>query len=306
MNGYSSHTYMWINTNEEKFWVKYHFKTEQGIENFTDEEAKAMTAEDPDYHRRDLREVITRKDYPVWQLEMQIMPFEEAATYRFNPFDLTKVWPHKDYPPITIGRMVLDRNPANFFAQIEQAAFEPSNLVPGIAPSPDKMLQGRLFSYADTHRYRIGTNYKQLPVNAPQSPVHSYNKDGSMRYRHNGHQPVYVPNSYGGPQADPQRYGEPNDWFVSGEIMRSAYVPHAEDDDFIQARNLYRHVMSRTTRDHLVRNIVGHLSQGVERFIQERAIKDYWSRVDPELGARVAKGLRLESVSELSSSGGGE
>ncbi|HEX6480530.1 MAG TPA: catalase, partial [Ktedonobacteraceae bacterium] len=149
MNGYSSHTYMWINANGERFWVKYHFKTEQGIQNFTDAEAKAMTAEDPDYHRRDLRDAIQKKDYPVWRLEMQIMPFEDAATYRFNPFDLTKVWPHKDYPPITIGRMVLDRNPENFFAQIEQAAFEPSNMVPGIGPSPDKMLLGRLFSYSD-------------------------------------------------------------------------------------------------------------------------------------------------------------
>ncbi|HEY6541533.1 MAG TPA: catalase [Ktedonobacteraceae bacterium] len=306
MNGYGSHTYMWINAAGDKFWVKYHFKTQQGIENFTGAQARAIAVEDPDYHRRDLREAIKRKEYPLWRLEVQIMPFEEAATYRFNPFDLTKVWPHQDYPPIPIGQMVLDRNPANFFAEIEQAAFEPSNLVPGIAPSPDKMLQGRLFSYADTHRYRIGTNYKQLPVNAPQSPVHSYNKDGSMRYHHHGQQPVYAPNSYGGPQADPQRYSEPKDWFVSGEIMRSAYVPHAGDDDFIQARTLYRQVMSQTDRDHLVSNIVGHLNQGVERFIQERAIKEYWSRIDPELGVRVARGLGLESVSELSSSGGGE
>ncbi len=304
MNGYSSHTYMWINAKGERFWVKYHFKTEQGIQNFTDAEAKAMRAEDLDYHRRDLYETIQKRDYPVWRLEMQIMPFEDAATYRFNPFDLTKVWPHKDYPGITIGRMVLDRNPENNFAQIEQAAFEPSNMVPGIGPSPDKMLLGRLFSYADTHRYRIGTNYKQLPVNAPQAEVHSYSKDGSMRYRY-ANQPVYAPNSYGGPQADPERYPEPS-WFTSGEIMRSAYPLRAEDNDFVQAGNLYRDVMSATDREHLVTNIVGHMSQGVERFIQERTVNNYWYPVDHELGTRVAKGLGLEIKSELSSSVGGE
>ncbi len=305
INGYSGHTYMWINANGERFWGKYHFKTEQGIQNFTDAEAKAMWAKDLDWHRRDLREAIQRKDYPSWRLEMQIMPFEDAATYRFNPFDLTKVWPHKDYPPITIGRMVLDRNPENFFAQVEQAAFDPSNFVPGIGPSPDKMLLGRLFSYADTHRYRIGTNYNQLPVNAPLAEVHSYSKDGSMTYRHNGNQPVYAPNSYGGPKANPQRYPEPS-WFASGEIMRSAYTLRADDNDFVQAGNLYRDVMSETDREHLVNNIVTHMSQGVERFIQERAVSTYWYQVDPDLGARVAKGLGLQITSELPTSVGGE
>jgi catalase len=293
MNGYSSHTYMWINAKGEKVWVKYHFKTEQGIANFTDAEAKAMTAEDPDYHRRDLSEAIQKKQYPTWRLEMQIMPFQEAENYRFNPFDLTKVWPHKDYPPITIGRLVLDRNPENFFAEVEQAAFEPANMVPGIGPSPDKMLLGRLFSYADTHRYRVGTNYLQLPVNAPKVEVHSYNKDGAMRYRHNDAQPVYAPNSYGGPQADPQHYSDPG-WFTSGEIIRSPYTPHAEDNDFVQPGNLYRNVLSETDRQHLVNNIVTHMSQGVERFIQERTVKSYWYPVDPDLGARVARGLGLD------------
>src|SRR6202011_4409194 len=167
MNGYSSHTFMWVNARSEKFWVKYHFKTEQGIQNFTDAEARAMTAEDPDYHRRDLREAIQKHDYPVWRLEMQIMPFEDAANYRFNPFDLTKVWPHKDYPTIPIGRMVLDRNPENFFAQIEQAAFDVANFVPGIGPSPDRMVLARMFAYADSASYRDGVNYEQLPVNRP-------------------------------------------------------------------------------------------------------------------------------------------
>src|SRR5581483_7296165 len=187
-HGFSSDTYMWQNAAGERFWVKYHFKTEQGIQNFTDDEAKAMRAEDLDYYRRDLWEAIARREAPAWRLEMQIMPYEDAARYRFNPFDITKVWPHKDYPTIPVGRLVLDRNPENFFAQMEQASFEPANMVPGIGPSPDKVLLGRLFSYPDTHRHRIGTNYLQLPVNQPIAEVHSYNKDGAMRYRHNGNQ----------------------------------------------------------------------------------------------------------------------
>ena len=298
MNGYSSHTFMWINAEGKKFWVKYHFKTEQGVQNFTNDEAIAMTAEDPDYHRRDLRESIAKGDFPAWRLEMQIMPFEDAANYRFNPFDLTKVWPHGDYPLIPIGRMVLDRNPENFFAQIEQAAFEPANMVPGIGPSPDKMLLGRLFSYPDTHRYRIGPNYLQLPVNQPHVEVHSYNKDGAMRYRHSGNQPVYAPNSYGGPKADPQQYADPG-WAASGEIMRSAYVAHKEDNDFVQPGNMYRHVLSQTDRDHLVNNIVGHLGKGVERAVQERAVA-LWRQVDSDLGERIAQGIGLTNPSSQS------
>jgi catalase len=292
MNGYSSHTFMWINAEGKRFWVKYHFKTEQGIQNFTDAEAKAMKAEDPDCHRRDLFQSIQKRDFPIWRLEMQIMPFEDAATYRFNPFDLTKVWPHSDYKPIPIGRLVLDRNPENFFAEIEQASFEPSNMVPGIGPSPDKMLLGRLFSYPDTHRYRIGTNYLQLPVNQPKAEVHSYNKDGAMRYIHSGNQPVYAPNSYGGPKADAEQYPDPS-WFVNaGEIMRTAYVAHAEDTDFIQPGNLYRNTLSDTDREHLVNNIVGHMSEQVERPVQERALK-LWYQVDKDLGTRIAKGLGI-------------
>lgn len=297
MNGYGSHTFMWINAQGERFWVKYHFKTEQGAENFTDAEAKAMTASDPDYHRRDLHEAIQKKNFPAWRLEMQIMPFKDAEQYRFNPFDLTKVWPHSDYKPVTIGRLVLDRNPANFFAEIEQASFEPSNMVPGIGPSPDKMLLGRLFSYPDAHRYRIGTNYLQLPVNQPEVEVHSYNKEGSMAYRHNGNQPVYAPNSYGGPKADPAHFSDPG-WASSGEMVRSAYTLHAEDDDFGQAGTLYRKTLSATDKDHLVSNIVGHMSQDVERQVQERALK-LWHNVDHELGERIAKGLGLSSTSQV-------
>jgi catalase len=294
MNGYGSSTYQWENAAGKKFWVKYHFETEQGIQNFTDAEAKAMRAEDLDYHRRDLFEAIARKDYPVWRLEMQIMPYEDAADYHFNPFDLTKVWPHRDYPTIPIGRMVLDRNPENFFAEIVQAGFEVSNFVPGIGPSPDRMVMGRMFAYGDSNRYRTGPNYDQLPVNRPLNEVHNYNKDGPMRYRHYGNQPVYAPNSYGGPKADPQHYHDPS-WFVeAAEIMRTAYLAHKDDNDFIQPGNLYRNVMTPTDREHLVTNTVVHLGQGVERFVQERAVNDYLSKVDPELGARVARGLGIE------------
>jgi catalase len=294
MNGYGSHTFMWVNAEGERFWVKYHFKTGQGIETFTDAEAKAMTAEDPDFHRRDLRDAIARGEHPEWRLEMQIMPFKDAANYRFNPFDLTKVWPHGDYPPITIGRLVLNRNPENFFAEIEQAAFEPSNMVPGIGPSPDKMLLGRLFSYRDTHLYRIGTNYQQLPVNRPVNEVHSYNKDGAMRYLHSDDQPTYAPNSYGGPRADPERYADPG-WFVDGgDILRAPNEPHVEDNDFIQPGMLYRDVMSPRDREHLVSNIVTHMSDGVERAIQERAVA-LWRQVDADLGERLARGLGLSS-----------
>jgi catalase len=304
MNGYGSSTYLWENAEGKKFWVKYHWKTEQGIQNFTDAEAKAMFSEDLDYHRRDLHAAIARKDYPSWRLEMQIMPYGDAANYRFNPFDLTKVWPHKDYPTIPIGRMVLDRNPENFFAQIVQAGFEVANFVPGIGPSPDRMVLGRMSAYGDSNRYRTGANYDQLPVNRPLNEVHNYNKDGKMRFRYNDSQPVYAPNSYGGPQADPQRYHDPS-WFVAaGEIMRSASTPHAEDNDFVQPGNMYRNVMSPTDRDHLVGNIVWHLSQGVERFIQERAVKSYLTPIDPDLGARVAKGLGVDITPELTGSGG--
>jgi catalase len=182
MNGYGSHTYLWQNAGGEKFWVKYHFKTDQGIDYLTQADADRIAGEDADYHIRDLYNAINGGDHPSWTLYVQVMPHDEAADYRFNPFDLTKVWPHGDYPLHKIGRMVLDRNPENYFAQIEQASFEPSNLVPGIGPSPDKMLLGRLLSYPDAHRYRIGTNYAQLPVNQPKSPVNSYSKDGAMRY----------------------------------------------------------------------------------------------------------------------------
>ena len=180
-----------------------------------------------------------------------------------------------------------------------------ANFVPGIGPSPDRMVLARMFAYSDSASYRDGVNYEQLPVNRPLNEVHNYNKEGPMRFHHSGNQPVYAPNSYGGPRADAQRYHDPS-WFASGEIMRSAYTLHAEDNDFVQPGNLYRDVMSETDREHLVNNIVTHMSQGVERFIQERTVNTYWYPVDPDLGTRVAKGLGLQIAPELSSSVGGE
>ena len=277
-------------TGGEKFWVKYHFKTDQGIRNFTDAEAKAMVAEDTDFHLRDLSHSIARGEFPSWTVQVQVMPFEAAADYRFNPFDLTKVWPHSDYPPINIGRVTLNRNPENYFAEVEQAAFEPANLVPGVAASPDKILQGRLFSYPDTHRYRIGPNYLQLPVNQPKVPVHSYNKDGAMRYQNPG-DPVYAPNSVGGPVADGSLF-EGESYQVSGDIIRNAYTLR-RDDDFGQPRALWDSVLSDTDRDNLVSNIVGHAS--AKEVTPEMTVRvvEYWTNVHPDLGAGVAKGLDM-------------
>ncbi len=290
MDGFSSHTYMWVNAAGDKFWVKYHFKTDQGIENLTQAEADRMAGVDADYHRRDLFNSIKAGDFPSWTLKMQIMPFEEAKTYRFNPFDLTKVWPHGDYPLIEVGKLTLDRNPTDFHTEIEQAAFAPSNLVPGIGLSPDKMLLGRSFAYADAHRARIGANFAQIPVNRPKSPAHSYSKDGAMRVE-NVSDPVYAPNSYGGPKADPSRTDEAGRWYADGDMVRAAYTLRKDDDDWGQAGTLVRDVMDDAARDRLVSNIVGHLKGGVSEPILKRAF-EYWRNVDKTLGERVEKGVR--------------
>jgi len=217
------------------------------------------------------------------------MPFKEAETYRFNPFDLTKVWPHSDYPLHEVGRLTLNRNPTDFHTEIEQAAFEPNNLVPGIGPSPDKMLLARLFSYADAHRARLGVNYKQIPVNRPKVPVHSYSKDGAMRVQ-NVSDPVYAPNSKGGPQADGKRYPGVEIWKASGEFVRAAYTLRKEDDDWGQAGTLVRKVMNDAQRDRLVSNVVGHLKKGVSEHVLQRAF-EYWRNIDKEIGDRIAKGV---------------
>ena len=290
MNGYSSHTYMWVNSEGARFWVKYHFKTDQGIDFLTQKDADRIAGEDSDYHRRDLFEAIKKGDYPSWTLKMQIMPFEEAESYRFNPFDLTKVWPHSDYPLHEVGRLTLNRNPTDFHTEIEQAAFEPSNLVPGIGPSPDKMLLARLFSYADAARARLGVNYKQIPVNRPKCPVHSYSKDGAMRID-NVTDPVYAPNSKGGPKADGERYPAVDTWAASGEFIRAAYTLREEDDDFGQPGTLVRETMDDDQRQRLVDNVVGHLKDGVTEPVLERAF-EYWRNIDRDVGDRIAKGVK--------------
>jgi len=290
MNGYSSHTYMWYNEKGDYFWVQYHFKTEQGIDNFTGPEADKMRGMDPDHATRDLHDAIAKKDYPSWRLEMQIMTPEQAKDYRFDPFDITKVWPHADFPPIEIGRLVLNRNPENYFAETEQAAFAPSNFVPGIGPSPDKMLQGRLLSYHDTHLHRLGPNYHLLPVNAPKaSGMDSYQRDGAMRTDNNGGSgPNYWPNSFGGPDPDPKVAMPPID--IAGMAARHAY--ELSDIDFIQAGDLYRNVMTPRDRKNLVNNIVGHLKNAQKR-IQLRQCALFY-KADADYGKKVAKGLRLD------------
>jgi catalase len=218
------------------------------------------------------------------------MPFKEAETYRFNPFDLTKVWPHGDYPVHEVGQLTLNRNPSDYHAEIEQAAFGPNNLVPGIGPSPDKMLLARLVSYADAHRARLGVNYQQIPVNRPKVPVHSYSKGGTMRID-NVSDPVYAPNSKGGPKADPERYPEVAIWSTSGEFIRAAYTKRKDDDDFGQPGTLVRKVMDDAQRDRLVSNVVGHLKNSVSEPVLQRAF-EYWRNIDKEIGDRIAKGVK--------------
>jgi catalase len=289
MNGYTSHAYMWVNAGGDKFWVKYHFKTDQGIEFLTQQEADKLAGESPDYHRQDLFEAIRDGDHPSWTLHVQVMPFEEAKDYRFNPFDLTKVWPHGDYPLIKVGTMTLDRNLTDFHTEMEQAAFEPNNLVPGIGLSPDRMLLARGFSYADAHRARLGVNYKHIPVNAPTAPVHSYSKDGVMRTV-NVSDPVYAPNSYGGPAADPSRTDDAGLWAADGEMVRAGYVQHAEDDDWGQAGTMVREVLDDEARERLVSNVAGHLSDGVSDTVLARAF-EYWKNVDQEIGERIEQAV---------------
>jgi catalase len=289
MNGYSSHAYSWVSPAGQIYWVKYHFITDQGIEWLPQAEADILAGQDADYHQRDLWEAIRRGDRPSWTLKVQIMPFEEARAYRFNPFDLTKVWPHADYPLTEVGKLVLDRNPVDMHTQIEQAAFEPSNQVPGTGLSPDKMLQGRGFAYADAHRARLGVNYTQIPVNAPVSPVRAYSKDGAMRVA-NASDPVYAPNSKGGPVADPARAAEPL-WHLDGEMTRSASTLRLDDDDWGQAGTLVREVLDDDARDRLVSNAAGHLLDGVTEPVLLRAFQ-YWKNVDLSLGERIEQTVR--------------
>ncbi len=303
MHGYSSHTYQWINTAGERTWVKYHFVSDQGAEFLTQAQGDELNGTSPDHHRQDLFGSIANGDFPSWTLKVQLMPEADAESYRFNPFDLTKVWPHADYPLLEVGTMELNRNPDNFHAQIEQSAFAPSNTVPGIAFSPDKMLLARAASYPDAHRYRIGTNYEQLPVNAPTAPLHTYSKDGSMAYRFNDPAlPVYAPSAYDGPTADTSLQDGAG-WPVTAENMvRSPYDAHAEDDDFGQAGTLVREVMDDDARQRLVGNIAGHLLNGVSEPILVKAFA-YWANVEADLGAKVEQQVRTQQADSAPTTG---
>jgi catalase len=287
MNGYSSHTFSLINANNERFYVKWHFKTMQGIKNLTAEQAERLAGTDPDYAGRDLIDAIERGDYPKWRVCLQVMPEAEAETYHIHPFDLTKVWPHKDYPLIDVGEMQLDRNPKNYFAEIEQAAFSPVNVVPGMGYSPDKMLQGRLISYPDAHRYRLGVNYESLPVNRPRCPVHTYNRDGAMRFDDNGGDlPNYEPNSFGGAVQDNRRVELP--YKATGDVAR--YDHREGNDDYTQAGNLYR-LLPADERARLVQNIANAM-KGVPEHIVNLQL-EHFTKADAEYGQRIAQALGI-------------
>ncbi|CAH2599922.1 Catalase [Rhodovastum atsumiense] len=285
MNGYGSHTYSFWNDAGERFWVKFHFKSLQGIRTWTNEEAAAIIAHDRESAQRDLFEAIEHGDYPRWRMCVQIMPEADAERTPYNPFDLTKVWPHADYPLIEVGILELNRNPAHYFAEVEQASFSPSNIVPGIGFSPDKMLQGRLFAYADAHRYRVGTHYESLPVNRPRCPVHTHHADGAMRFdAPHGTDAYYHPNSFGGPQPQPAAKEPP--LRISGDAGH--YDHRAGNDDYTQAGALFR-LFDAGQRERLFRNIAAAM-QGVPDSIVARQLV-HFQRADPDYAEGVAQAL---------------
>ena len=288
MDGFGSHAFSVWNNDGERYWVKWHLKTRQGIECMSVKEAGEIAADNPDYHRQELYESIERGEYPQWSVEVQIMPEKEAEGYHINPFDLTKVWPHADYPLIEVGVLELNRNPVNHFAEVEQAAFGPGNLPPGFGPSPDKVLQARLQAYPDAHRYRIGVNHMQIDVNKPRCPVHTYQRDGQTRFDGNGGgSPVYQPNSFDGP-ADTAAYAEPP-LRIDGNADR--YDHRDGNDDYTQAGNLYR-LMDDEAKKRLIDNIVGAM-QGVPREIQVRQI-GHFKKADPAYGEGIVRGLAID------------
>lgn len=287
MHGFGSHTFKWVNAEGQAVWVKYHFKTDQGVKNLDVDVAAKLAGENPDYHTEDLFNAIENGDFPSWTLYVQIMPYEDANTYKWDPFDVTKVWSQKDYPLIEVGKMTLDRNPENYFAEVEQATFSPGTLVPGIEPSPDKMLQGRLFAYADAHRYRVGANHNTLPINSPKCPYHNYQRDGQMRFDGNGGKSVYYePNSFGGPAETPEAKLTPFE--VQGLAGQHSY---SHDDHYTQAGDLYR-LLSEDERTRLVNNIVGAMKPVEREDIKLRQIAHFY-KADPEYGTRIAEGLGL-------------
>lgn len=287
INGYGSHTYSFINASGERFWVKFHFKTEQGIQCMSNREAEAVVAKDRESSQRDLFESIERGDFPRWKFKIQIMPESDAENYHIHPFDLTKVWPHGDYPLIDVGEIELNRNPENYFAEVEQASFSPSNIVSGISWSPDKMLQSRVFAYADAHRYRIGTHYEMIPVNRPLSQVNTYHMDGPMRFdAPGGPDAYYEPNSFEGPIQD-KSFMEPP-LKISGDAAR--YDHRVGNDDYTQAGNLFR-LMNDDQKQQLFHNIAESM-EGVPSEIIKRQLV-HFHKADPAYASGVAAALHM-------------
>lgn len=286
INGYGSHTFSFWNDAGERYWVKFHFKTRQGHKHWTNEEANQVIAQDRESSQRDLYEAIERGDFPQWDFKVQIMPEAEAEKTPYNPFDLTKVWPHADYPLIDVGTFELNRNPDHYFAEIEQASFSPSNIVPGIGFSPDKVLQARIFSYADAHRYRVGTHYEALPVNRPKTAVHTYHADGAMRFdAPKGTDAYYEPNSFNGPMQD--RGAQEPPLRISGDADR--YNHRDGNDDYTQPGNLYR--MFDAGQRQRFFNTIAAAMQGVPRAIIDRQIA-HFRRADPSWADGVEEAIR--------------
>lgn len=287
MNGFGSHTFSLINANNERYWVKFHFKTMQGHNYFTDEEAASMVGQDRESSQKDLYDSIEKGDFPRWKMCVQIMPEKDAATYRFHPFDLTKVWPHGDYPLIEVGILELNRNPDNYFAEVEQVAMNPANVVPGISFSPDRMLQGRLFSYGDAQRYRLGVNHYQIPVNKPKCPFHNPHRDGSMRIDNNVSAVPYEPNSFGFMQEQPE-FKEPP-LAINGGADHWDY--RADDDDYYSQPGALFRLQDDAQKQRLFENTARAMN-GVPEFIKRRHI-DNCLKADPAYGQGVAKALGL-------------
>lgn len=287
MHGFGSHAFSFINSKNERFWVKFHLKSQQGIHNLMDDEARKIIAEDRESSQRDLFGSIEKGDFPRWTFYVQIMPEADASKVPYNPFDLTKVWPHGDYPLIEVGELELNRNPDNYFAEVEQVAMSPANIVPGIGFSPDRMLQGRLFSYGDAHRYRLGVNHHQIPVNTPRCPFHNYHRDGAMRVDGNsGNGATYEPNSYNVFQEQPD-FSEPP---LSLEGAADNWNHREDNDYFSQPRKLYE-LLSADEHQRMFERIAGDM-QDVPEFIQQRQIA-LFSEVHPEYGAGVARALKM-------------
>ena len=287
INGYGSHTYSLVNKNNERSWVKFHFKTKQGIETLTNEEAEQIVAKDRESSQRDLFESIKKKDFPKWNFQIQIMSEEEAKNCAFNPFDLTKVWSHADYPMIDVGEMTLNENPKSYFNEVEQASFSPSNVVPGIGYSPDKMLQARIFSYPDAQRYRVGTNYESLPVNRPINEVNTYHLDGAMNYEQKEVTDAYYePNSFAGPKQN-EEFKEPS---IDVGNVAARYDHRDGNDDFSQVAALFN-LMSENQKNQLFSNIASAM-EGVPSNIVERQLA-LFEKVDLAYSLGVKKALGI-------------